>query len=162
MPTEGVGGLVVRFYEALHNDHDLTMFDTAVDPKVVCRWSGLPELHGPDELRAAVAADLEGFPDQAISLEQIIVDGGDVASRWTYRGTHTGDYYGIPPTGRAVVSTFVGGVSLRPSAPANRESGDCRRCSRPDEGEPRLPPNRGARGDRAGPLRAASGRAPCP
>jgi len=107
MPTEGVGGLVVRFYKALHNDHDLTMFDTAVDPKVVCRWSGLPELHGPDELRAVIAADLEGFPDQAIVLEQIIVDGDDVASRWTYRGTHTGDYYGIPPTGRAVVSTFV-------------------------------------------------------
>ncbi len=107
MLTEGVGDLVVRFYEALHNDHDLTMFDTAVDPRVVCRWSGLPELHGSGELRAAVAADLEGFPDQAIVLERIVVDGDDVASRWTYRGTHTGDYYGIPPTGRPVVSTFV-------------------------------------------------------
>ena len=82
MPTEDVGGLVVRFYEALHNDHDLTMFDTAVDPKVVCRWSGLPELHGPGELRAAVAADLEGFPDQAIVLEQIIVD-GKLVENWT-------------------------------------------------------------------------------
>ena len=107
MPTEGVGGLVVRFYEALHNDHDLSMFDSAVDPKVVCRWSGLPELHGPGELRAVIAADLEGFPDQTIALEQMIVDRDNVASRWTYRGTHTGDYYGIPPTGRAVVSTFV-------------------------------------------------------
>ena len=55
MATEGVGGLVVRFYEALHNDHDLTLFDTAVDPKVVCRWSGLPELHGPEELRQGEA-----------------------------------------------------------------------------------------------------------
>ena len=107
MPTEGVGGLVMRLYEALHNDHDLTMINTAVDPKVVCRWSGLPELHGSGELRAAAAADLEGFPDQAVVLEQIIVDGEDVASRWTYRGTHTGDYYGIPPTGRAVVSSVV-------------------------------------------------------
>ena len=41
MLTEGVGGLLVRFYEALHNDHDLTMFDTAVDSRVVSRWSGL-------------------------------------------------------------------------------------------------------------------------
>ena len=107
MPTEGAGGLVVRFYEALHNDHDLTIIDTALDPKIVCRWSGLPELHGSDEFRAAVAADLEGFPDQTIVLEQILVDGDNVASRWTYRGTHTGDYYGIPPTGRAVVSTVL-------------------------------------------------------
>ena len=107
MPREDVGGLLVRFYEALHNDHDLTMFDAAVDPNVVCRWSGLPELHGADELRAVIVADLAGFPDQSIVLEQVVVNGDDVASRWTYRGTHTGDYYGIPPTGRAVVSTFV-------------------------------------------------------
>jgi predicted ester cyclase len=107
MPTEGVAGLVVRFYEALHNDHDLTMIDTADDPKVVCRWSGLPELHGSGELRAAVAAEPEGFPDQAVVLEQIIVDGEDVASRWTHRGTQTGDYYGIPPTDRAVASTVL-------------------------------------------------------
>ena len=107
MPEEDVGRLVVRFYEAMHNDHDLTMFETAVDPNVVCRWSGLPDVHGAAELRAVITADLHAFPDQAITLDQLVVAGHDVASRWTYHGTHTGEYYGIPPTGRTVVSTFV-------------------------------------------------------
>src|SRR2546430_1465219 len=71
------------------------------------RRAALCELRGRGELGAVIAADLEGFPDQSIVLQQVIVDGDDVASRWTYRGTHTGEYYGIPPTGKTVASTFV-------------------------------------------------------
>ena len=107
MPTDDVAGLVTRFYKTVHNDHDLTILDRAVDPKVVAHWSGLPELHGAAELRAAVTADLAAFPDQEMILDELVVDGDAAASRWTYRGTHTGDYYGIPPTGRAIASTVV-------------------------------------------------------
>ena len=105
--TEDNAGLVVSFYEAVHNAHDLTVLDTAVDSAVVSRWSGLPEMHGSPELRAALAADLAGFPDHSMELDQVVADGKDVASRWTYRGTHTGEYYGIPATGRSIVSTVV-------------------------------------------------------
>ena len=83
------------------------MLDTAVASVVVSRWSGLPEMHSSTELRAALAADLEGFPDHSMVLDQVVADGNDVASRWTYRGTHTGEYYGIPATGRSIVSTVV-------------------------------------------------------
>jgi len=107
VPTADLADLVTRFYQALHNDHDLTPLDDAVDPEVVAHWSGLPELHGIAELRAAVTDDLDGFPDQQLTPDAMVVDGEVVASRWTFRGTHTGDYYGIPATGRAVVSTVV-------------------------------------------------------
>jgi predicted ester cyclase len=107
VPTADVAELVTRFYETVHNDHDLTILDVAFDPGVVAHWSGLPELHGPAELRAAVTADLGGFPDQAMTLDEIVVEGDVAASRWTFRGTHTGEYYGIPATGRAIVSTVV-------------------------------------------------------
>ena len=107
MPTDDVADLVTRFYTTVHNDHDLSMLDRAFDPKVVAHWSGLPELQGAAQLRAAIEADLEGFPDQAMTLDDMVVDGETAASRWTYRGTHTGDYYGIPATGRAITSTVV-------------------------------------------------------
>ena len=107
MPTVDLAELVTHFYKTLHNDHDLTPLDHAVDPNVVVHWSGLPVLHGVTELRAAVTADLDGFPDQALTLDEMVVDGEAVASRWTFRGTHTGDYYGIPATGRPIVSTVV-------------------------------------------------------
>src|SRR2546423_5407907 len=54
MPTAHIADLVTRFYKTLHNDHDLTPFDHAVDADVIAHWSGLPELHGIAELRAAV------------------------------------------------------------------------------------------------------------
>lgn len=107
MPTDDVADLVTRFYTTVHNDHDLTLLDDAFDPKVVAHWSGLPDLHGADELRAAVTADLEAFPDQQLTLDELVVDGEVAASRWTFRGTHTGDYYGIPATARAITSTVV-------------------------------------------------------
>ena len=107
MPTDDVADLVTRFYTTVHNDHDLTVLDRAFDPKVVAHWSGLPELHGADELRAAITADLEAFPDQELTLEELVVNGGVAASRWTFRGTHTSDFYGIPATGRTVTSTVV-------------------------------------------------------
>ena len=107
MPAPDIAALVVRLYEAIHNDHDLAVIDKSISPDVVSRWSGLPEMHGRAELQAAFAADLQGFPDHRMDLDQIVVQGDVAASRWTYRGTHTGDYYGIPPTGRAIVSLVV-------------------------------------------------------
>lgn len=35
-------------------------------------------------------------------IEDMLVDGDKVAVRTTFRGTHTGDFFGIPPTGKSV------------------------------------------------------------
>jgi predicted ester cyclase len=43
------------------------------------------------------------FPDGTNTLEDVIVDGDKVADRHTFRGTHTGEFMGIPPTGKVVV-----------------------------------------------------------
>ena len=48
-----------------------------------------------------------GFPDLEIVGDEIIADGDLVAKRWTFRGTHTGDYMGLPATGRRVVMAGV-------------------------------------------------------
>jgi steroid delta-isomerase-like uncharacterized protein len=50
------------------------------------------------------------FPDLRFTVEDQIADGDRVVSRWTARGTHQGEFAGIPPTGRQGVirgtSTF--------------------------------------------------------
>ena len=43
-----------------------------------------------------------GFPDYRWQLEHLIVDGDTVAARLTGRGTHTGPFCGIAPTGRRI------------------------------------------------------------
>lgn len=43
-----------------------------------------------------------GFPDIMHSVDEVIPGERGVALRFTLRGTHTGDFFGIPATGRAV------------------------------------------------------------
>ncbi|MCF2533558.1 ester cyclase [Yinghuangia soli] len=41
-----------------------------------------------------------GCPDMQVTTEHTIENGDWVAHRYTIRGTHTGDFFGAPPTGK--------------------------------------------------------------
>ena len=43
------------------------------------------------------------FTDFKITVEKQIAEGSQVASYWVMRGKHTGEYFGIPPSGRDVM-----------------------------------------------------------
>ena len=45
------------------------------------------------------------FPDVHITIEQVVAEGDFVAEHLTYRGTHSGDLWGIQPTRRQVAAT---------------------------------------------------------
>jgi steroid delta-isomerase-like uncharacterized protein len=47
-----------------------------------------------------------GFPDLDITMDALIAEGDLVAKRWTFRGTHSAEYMGIPASGKRV--TMVG------------------------------------------------------
>ena len=40
------------------------------------------------------------FPDLQITVEDQVAEGDKVVTRWRARGTHTGEFQGIPPTGK--------------------------------------------------------------
>jgi steroid delta-isomerase-like uncharacterized protein len=42
------------------------------------------------------------FPDQKWTIEELIAEGDKVVNRFTWHGTHQGDFLGIPPTGNQV------------------------------------------------------------
>ena len=46
------------------------------------------------------------FPDLVVTVEDQIAEGDRVVTRWTARGTHGGEFLGIPPTGKEF--TFKG------------------------------------------------------
>jgi predicted ester cyclase len=49
-----------------------------------------------------VRAWRSGFPDVYCEVDDLIVEGDAVAWSVRARGTHTGDFMGVPPTGNAV------------------------------------------------------------
>jgi steroid delta-isomerase-like uncharacterized protein len=42
------------------------------------------------------------IPDLSASMEDLVIAGDRVVGRFVYRGTHTGDFMGIPASGNAV------------------------------------------------------------
>ncbi len=56
---------------------------------------------------AFTAAFFTGFPDFRLEVEDLLAEADRVAARWTFRGTHRGEFLGIAPTGRRVSISAV-------------------------------------------------------
>ena len=57
---------------------------------------------GLDGLKDILRAMRAGFPDIVFSIQEQITEGDKVASRFEWTGTHKGEFFGIPATGRPV------------------------------------------------------------
>jgi steroid delta-isomerase-like uncharacterized protein len=69
----------------------------------VAHIAGSPTpLTGRDGFREFVTTYLTAFPDGTITVDDQIAEGDFVATRWTGRGTNTGELIGLAPTGRQV------------------------------------------------------------
>jgi predicted ester cyclase len=56
---------------------------------------------GRDGYHAAVAVLWEGFPDLSEEILDLVAEGDRVAVRYVERGTHTGVFLGVAPSGRS-------------------------------------------------------------
>jgi steroid delta-isomerase-like uncharacterized protein len=57
------------------------------------------ETHGPEGVKQFYMALRSAFPDIRFAIEDQVAEGDKVATRWTARATHNGEFQGIPPTG---------------------------------------------------------------
>jgi predicted ester cyclase len=64
------------------------------------------EVKGPEGFKQWAGAMFEPyFSDGAIDVDDLVAEGDKVAVRWTWSGTHAGEFFGIPPTGRQIAIT---------------------------------------------------------
>src|SRR5215470_7016647 len=88
---------------AAWNAHDPDAVAAVFAENAVVREVGNPlEAHGRAAIRARAAALLAAFPDFRLERQALVIDGTAHADRWVMTGTHRGELFGIPPTGRAV------------------------------------------------------------
>ena len=67
----------------------------------------LGDHYGPEGLRITVAEYRAAFPDLALTVEDMVTAKDKVVHRFTLRGTHSGSFMGIPPTGRVVTTSGI-------------------------------------------------------
>lgn len=65
------------------------------------------EMRGPAEVKAFISAIRGAFPDLEIEVRDLIAEGDEVVARWVARGTHEGEFQGVPPTGREIEVTGI-------------------------------------------------------
>src|SRR5688572_8589714 len=65
-----------------------------------------PELRGKEACKQWVndvrLANRQGFPDFDITVEDLVAEDDKVVKRWVFTGTHSGEFGGIPATGKRV------------------------------------------------------------
>lgn len=102
---------VGRLFQEVWNEGKLEAVDELLAADFVDYRApeGLPP--GPEGTKVFLGAYREAFPDMQTTIEDQIVEGDKVVTRYTVRGTHQGDLMmgdqPIPPTGNTVEVTGI-------------------------------------------------------
>src|SRR5918996_3080291 len=96
--------LARRWFEDLFSRGDLDAAEEILSAEFV---DHLPreEKRGIEELKDYVSVYRTAFPDIEDTVEEIVAEADKVVVRWRSRGTHQGEFMGVPPTGRDVAFT---------------------------------------------------------
>ena len=99
------GTIVQRYVNEILNQGKLSAADEIIGEGFVDP-AGAPGEKGPESLKKVIASFRTIFPDLAVTIDEMVVDGEYIAWKWTATGTHGAAMFGIPPTGKQV--TFSG------------------------------------------------------
>jgi steroid delta-isomerase-like uncharacterized protein len=94
--------LVLESIEAL-NAGDTERLLAVVAPDIVIHYAEMPEpLHGRETWHQGFELMRHAFPDLEAHLDDLVAEDDKVAIRVSFRGTHQGEFQGIPATGRTI------------------------------------------------------------
>jgi len=93
---------IVRRYQEAYNTANYDALDEVVAAAVLTpnMISNMPR--GLEGAKLVHQKTLTGMPDYHTAIEDLIAEGDKVVARVRITGTHTGDFYGIPPTGKHI------------------------------------------------------------
>jgi len=100
MPDEIVQSLIQQFVYEPWNSGNFDALDAVVAKDYRLNGDG-----NIDELKQVIRELRSGFPDLAVTVDDIVAQDDRVAYRWTMTGTHQDDYEGIPATGKVITGT---------------------------------------------------------
>ena len=100
--TDANRGLVGQYYSTVGGAGDLTNIESFISPDYLDHNGDPDGPRGPACVRAHFEAIRTTFPDFTMSVEHVLADRDFVVTRVHGRGTHQGEWMGIPPSGQVV------------------------------------------------------------
>lgn len=104
MSIEEIKARARRFVEAYNKGKAafLALMDEGYATDVVIHTSIGEDISGIKNYKQHVSEEFSAFPDMHMTFDDLIVEGNKIATRFTWTGTHKGEYRGIPPTDKKI------------------------------------------------------------
>ncbi|RJP74559.1 MAG: ester cyclase [Candidatus Zixiibacteriota bacterium] len=95
-----------KFIEEILGKGNTQMIEEIVDRGFVMHDPNIPqEVRGPDGVKRFVQELHAGVPDVRFKIESLLVEGDQAVCRWTSTGTHTGELFDQPASGKRITVT---------------------------------------------------------
>jgi steroid delta-isomerase-like uncharacterized protein len=96
---------------SIWNEGKLDLVDKYYAEDFIYHSPGQEDIKGIEAYKSHIIQARKAFPDIKFTVEEMVLEGDKLASRWTFSGTNTGPLQGgkIPATGKKVTVT---GMSL--------------------------------------------------
>lgn len=100
--------LVRRIYEELWQEGNMDAIDKYYAADVV-NHGAPPDLPpGREGFKVYAGMLTSAFSDSDVTIEDQIAEGDRVVTRWSSKGIHTGEFLGVPATGKQVTVRGIG------------------------------------------------------
>jgi steroid delta-isomerase-like uncharacterized protein len=94
-------------YDEILNKGNLDAFEELCAPNFVKHAIPPSPDYGIEGSKQSVLMLRKAFPDIKYTVEDMIEDGDKLVARWSAKGTHKGEFMGIPPTGKQVAFSGI-------------------------------------------------------
>ena len=99
---------LARRFSDVMNGHDPDRAEGVLDSTFVSHFAGMPEpVRGLNAWKQLASGYFSAFPDLQETIDDVISEEDKVVTRVTVRGTHKGEFMGIPPTGKQATWTAI-------------------------------------------------------
>jgi steroid delta-isomerase-like uncharacterized protein len=111
--TERNKAAIRRFVEEVQNNGNFVVYDELNDPDFV-NLSAPPGVPADREGgKLYLQAFANAYPDAHITIDDMIAEGDRVVTKKTFTGTNTGEFAGMPATGKRVTVQYVDIMRVR-------------------------------------------------
>ena len=119
-PRDALFAPVRQLFDQVWNEGRLALLDQIAAEGIMLH-AGRNSVSGRGTLRTIIGDFLSGFPDVKHRIEDLVIEGDRVVTRWRGIGHHRGPYDGIAPTGREIDYTGITIFRIAADGEGNRQ-----------------------------------------